>query len=315
VPRDRVRVRLPRPGSATEDRLFGALGTTVRVVVIAPDAVARADRVEDLLRDYDRRLSRFRADSELSALNAARTDVVRASPLLLDAVAAAMWAVARSGGLVDPTLLPELERAGYTESRTPTGGRVAGGVPLPEGPGTPAAPHPGRRWRQIGVLREAGVVHRPAGLRLDLGGSGKGHVADLAAAELEGAERWVVDCGGDLRVGCTAPQEVHVAHPLENAIAARLTLTAGAVATSAIHARAWLAADGTPRHHIIDPATGEPAWTGIVASTALAPSVLEAETLAKTALLSGPETARRLLAMRGGLIVSRDGEVERIGLG
>lgn len=299
--------------SVTEDRLFGSLGTTVRVAVIAPDAVSRADRVEELVRDYDRRLSRFRP-APSSALNAATTSAVRASPLLIDAVAAAMWAVARSGGLVDPTLLPELERAGYTESRKPTGGRAAEGVPLPDGPVRPAAPHPDQRWRQIGIVREAGVVHRPAGLRLDLGGSGKGHVADLAAAELEGAQRWIIDCGGDLRVGGTAPQVVHVAHPLEDAIAARLTLTAGAVATSAIHARAWLAADGTPRHHIIDPATGEPAWTGILAATALAPMVLEAETLAKTALLSGPETARRLLAMRGGLIVHRDGEVELINL-
>ena len=300
--------------SVTEDRLFAALGTRVRVVVIAPDAVARADRVEALVRDYDRRLSRFRADSELSALNAASTDVVRVSPLLLDAVAAALWAVARSGGLVDPTLLPELERAGYTDSRKPTGGRAAGGVPLPEGPGEPARPHPDQRWRRIGIVRDAGMVHRPAGLRLDLGGSGKGHVADLAAAELEGAQHWAIDCGGDLRVGGHRPQEVHVAHPLEETIAARLTRTTGAVATSAIHARAWLAADGTPRHHILDPSTGEPAWTGIVAATALAPTVLEAETLAKTALLSGPETARRLLVPRGGLIVDRDGEVEAINL-
>ena len=157
------------------------------------------------------------------------------------------------------------------------------------------------------------MVHRPAGLRLDLGGSGKGHVADLAAAELEGAAHWVIDCGGDLRVGGDRPQEVHVAHPFEETIAARLTLTAGAVATSAIHARAWVAPDGTPRHHILDPSTGEPAWTGIVAATALAPTVLEAETLAKRRSSAAPTKPAASSRCAEASSSTADGAVEPIG--
>ncbi len=52
--------------------------------------------------------------------------------------------------------------------------------------------------------------------------------------------------------------------------------------------RLWRAPDGTPRHHLLDPSTLEPAWTGIVGATALAPTAVEAEALAKAALLSGP---------------------------
>ena len=47
--------------------------------------------------------------------------------------------------------------------------------------------------------------------------------------------------------------------------------------------------------------------------TALAPTTLEAETLCKTALLSGPAGARRVLARGGGVAIHADGAIEPIG--
>ncbi|HZE05287.1 MAG TPA: FAD:protein FMN transferase, partial [Solirubrobacteraceae bacterium] len=66
-------------------------------------------------------------------------------------------------------------------------------------------------------------------------------------------------------------------------------------------------------HHLIDPFTGSPAWTGLIAATALARTALEAEALAKSALLSGPARARALLrAYGGGVLVHDDGAVEPV---
>ena len=93
-----------------------------------------------------------------------------------------------------------------------------------------------------------------------------------------------------------------------------LRVTDGAVATSGLDRRVWRRPDGAYAHHLLDPATGEPAWTGLISATALAPTALEAEALAKAALLSGPERARRVLAAGGGVLVHDDGRVERIGL-
>ena len=84
------------------------------------------------------------------------------------------------------------------------------------------------------------------------------------------------------------------------------------IATSGIDTRLWETPAGYA-HHLLDPSTGEPAWTGLVGTTALAPTALEAETLAKAALLSGPDGARRLLAPKGGLLVLESGEVELAG--
>ena len=69
-----------------------------------------------------------------------------------------------------------------------------------------------------------------------------------------------------------------MAHPLEQEPVARLRIADGAVATSSIVRRAWRTAEGRTAHHLLDPATGEPVRTGLVAVTALAPTALEAET-------------------------------------
>jgi thiamine biosynthesis lipoprotein len=63
-------------------------------------------------------------------------------------------------------------------------------------------------------------------------------------------------------------------------------------------------------HHLLDPATGRPAWTGLVAATAVGRTAVAAETLAKSALLAGPSAGRRLLSKAGGLLVRDSGEIE-----
>ena len=169
-----------------------------------------------------------------------------------------------SGGLVDPTLLGALRRAGYSESRAhirpPSLSRGLGSAP----PRRPARPDPAARWRAVVVDDRAGAIRRTPGLELDLGGSVKGWAADLLAARLELYGRCAVDCGGDLRVaaGSGAPWEVRVRHPLTGAVAHTLRVRAGGVATSGIDARLWEREDGDFAHHLIDPATGVPAWTG-----------------------------------------------------
>jgi thiamine biosynthesis lipoprotein len=224
-----------------------------------------------------------------------------------------------TGGLVDPTLLGALRRAGYAESRARTKPiplvRALAAAPSRR----PARPDPAASWRAVVVDDRAGVVRRPPGLELDLGGSIKGWAADLLAQQLAHHGRCAVDCGGDLRVMAGhgrrrgAPWEVRVRHPLTGALAHTLYVRAGGVATSGIDTRLWERGDGEPAHHLIDPFTGDPAWTGLIAATALAPTALEAEALAKAALLSGPAAGRRLLrAHNGGVLIDDEGAVEAV---
>ncbi|MBK5231284.1 MAG: FAD:protein FMN transferase, partial [Thermoleophilia bacterium] len=128
--------------------------------------------------------------------------------------------------------------------------------------------------------------------------------------------RFVVDCGGDIRVGAlpahAAPYEIDVETEQIGPGQLTLTMHSGAVATSGIGSRLWRRDDGDYAHHVIDPATGRSAWTGLTSVTAIAPTALEAETIAKTALLMGPEGSRQVLAVGGGATVDYDGKVEVI---
>jgi thiamine biosynthesis lipoprotein len=153
-------------------------------------------------------------------------------------------------------------------------------------------------------------IRRPPGVRLDLGGSAKGFAADRAAASLAGQGTFAVDAGGDIVLGGASgtPRRVTVAHPLEKRPALEFDLAGGAVATSGLGTRIWRTGSGYA-HHLLDPATGRPAWTGVVQATAVASTGVEAETLAKTALLLGPERGMRVLEPGGGSLVLDDGQV------
>lgn len=301
------------------EHTFPMFGTDVRLLVSSamPSELARelvARRVQSRLEAIHRALTRFEPASELNLLNGHAGEWVRVSGTLLDAIRAALYAADLSDGLVDPTLLRALERAGYASSR-------AGRAPAPlaralaHAPArAPAQPHPAANWRRVQIDEDRQAVRLPPGMRLDLGGSAKGMAVDLAAGMLRSSPAFAVDAGGDIRIGGTqgAPRTVEIAQPLNDRPALRITVSAGAVATSGLRTRVWATDDGFA-HHLIDPARGTPAWTGVIQATALAPSALEAETLAKLALLRGPLAGRAALERYGGALILDTGRVIVVG--
>jgi thiamine biosynthesis lipoprotein len=293
--------------SSELDYTFRAMGSDIRLLIgrsLAPGAsepLAGADRERDFVLGFGRRLSRFRPESELSALNRDPRRVVPASGLLRAAVAAGVWAAQRSGGLVDPTLVRELESAGYAASREGTEpaslADAVAGAPARR----PAQPRKQARWREVTVDDGAATITRPPGTLIDTGGTGKGLCADAVAQRLAGYSRYLVDCGGDIAVGGVGaqvePYEIGVEHPLSGTTIGWIALARGGVATSGLNVNIWRDRRGGYAHHLLDPSSGRPAWTGLLAATAVSPAgALEAETLSKMALLLGPEGARDMLS-------------------
>jgi FAD:protein FMN transferase len=301
--------------STEHEHSFDLFGTRVRVLVGSTSLSSRdvrlgALRVQARLQAMHRALTRFEHDSELSRLNARTGEEVPVSATLLRAVQAALWAARISDGLVDPTVLGDLERAGYGISRAGTTPAALAEAIAAAPPRLAASPRRPAAWATIQVDAQRRTIRLPRDLRIDLGGTAKGLAVDLAADLLADHATYAVDAGGDIRIGGTepAPRAVRIAHPLKDEIAHSFTVTTGAVATSGLRTRVWRSG-GAFAHHLIDPAHGTPAWTGVIQATALAPTALEAETLAKTALLSGPQTGRCLLERHGGALILDGGEL------
>ena len=305
------------------DYTFPAMGSDVRLLIgerlvaSAPPPLEAADHERAFVWEFSDRLSRFRPDSDLSALNRNPRASVLAAPLLRAAVRAGVWAAQRSGGLVDQTLVRALERCGYDHSLDGVEPASLQEALAQAPPRRSARPDPAARWQRVTVDDQAGTITRPPGVMIDTGGTGKGLCADAVAIRLAGYTRFVVDCGGDIAVGGVGaqlrPYEIDIEHPLTRRSIGSIKVARGGIATSGLNVRLWRREDGGYAHHLLDPSSRSPVWSGLIGATALGGSALEAETLTKMALLLGPEGARRVLAKRGGVVVHDNGEVEAIG--
>jgi len=164
---------------------FPAMGTRVSVL----SAAGRSDALpltRALFEEWESRLSRFQAGSELSRLNAGAGTPVVVSDLLAEVVATALSAAEASDGVYDPTLLPQLAALGYERSFE---------LMESDQPAAAVASQPGGAWRGIRLDRQARIVELPVGAALDLGGIGKGLAVDsaielLAAAGHRMAAAW-----------------------------------------------------------------------------------------------------------------------------
>ena len=291
------------------------MGTTVHLVGVGNDVEALLETAEARIVQLEAQWSRFRPASELSRLNDRAGERVQLTPETYDLVAAAVDGWQRTGGLFDPTLLTEVEQAGYDRSfdELPATRASEGGTPIP-------AAHSG--CAGIALDPDTTSVVLPAGLRLDLGGIAKGYAADLVVTDLAatGLEGACANLGGDVRVWGRAPDDadawtVDIQDPTDAATPlARLAIDDGAIVTSTRLRRRWLV-DGVEQHHLIDPRTGRPAFTGWAQVSVITATATEAEVLAKALFLAGPEGGADLLAEHAAraVLVADDGHVETLG--
>jgi FAD:protein FMN transferase len=297
-------------GQAEVAERFDCFGSSCAVVVTGSAAQESAADAASLARrrleGWHERFSRFTAGSELSRLNDDPRWEVPTSLLMARFAQAVHVAGSLSDGLVDATLVDQIETAGYvSELSDPVPLATALELAPTRKPGGGArSPH----WAHIEVDLATLSVTRPPGVKLDSGGLAKGLFADVLAESLAAHPRFAINCGGDLAIGGAegVTRPIKVESPFDGRTLHTFNLQRVGVATSGIGKRSWIDEHGRPAHHLLDPATGTPAFTGIVQVTALAPSALIAEIHAKAAILSGPEGAAAWLP-RGGVIVFDDG--------
>jgi FAD:protein FMN transferase len=288
---------------------FGVFGTTAVLLVAKTDALGPARALADReLAAVDRACSRFRADSELSRLNAAGGAAVTVSALFADLIEAALLAAQLTDGDVDPTCGQALSSLGYDRDFA----EVRLGTPALT---SPAKPVPG--WQLIEFDAGTRRVRLPAGVQLDLGATAKARAADRCAALISTRLGCgvLVSLGGDAAVAGPTPADCWRVHVTDDHAAGpdvpgqTVTIVEGGLATSSTTVRAWTAG-GQAVHHIIDPATGRPAQSCWRTVTVAAGTCLDAN-MASTAAIIRSEAAPGWLEAAGlpARLVGPDGRV------
>jgi thiamine biosynthesis lipoprotein len=287
---------------------FRAMGCRMSAALDGPEGKA-ARKLEDLpawFEGWERCLSRFREDSELSELNRSAGSPVQVSHTLWEVFLASLDAYQASSGLATPAVLETLVSAGYDRSWEMivlAGGGPAGSLPQP----VPAL-------EEVDWDTLSRTICLPAGVRLDFGGIAKGWAAQEAMLRLQSWGPALVDAGGDIAIsGLQAggqPWPVGVVDPFQpEADLELLRLGRCGVATSGRDFHRWRR-EGAWQHHLIDPRTGRPAESDVLSATVVAPTAPEAEMAAKTVLILGSQAGLGWLEARpafAGLLVLENG--------
>jgi len=132
------------------------------------------------------------------------------------------------------------------------------------------------------------------GMKLDIGGIGKGYCVDLGVEHLlkEGIISGIVEAGGDLRTfGKPDDSEswrIGIRHPRNlSEFYGVLEIAECAVATSGDYQQ-YFEEEGVRYHHILDPKTGRPS-NKCVSATIAAATCMDADAAATAVFVMGPE--------------------------
>lgn len=252
---------------------FEAIGTGWEIESVRGLTASERTAVGDIIDRFDREWSRFREDSQITAL--ARTGgTVPAPPDAVAMLDAYRELAAATAGAVNPLVGESLSALGYDAAYS-----LSAGAPQ-------AAP---ADWQEVLRWSDSRVtLTRPA--IIDVGALGKGRLVDLVLQALSGVPGdLVVDAGGDLAVR-GAEVRVGLEHPYDPARAIGVVAVRDrALCASAVNRRAW----GDGLHHVLDARTGVPVRTW-AATWAIADDAMTADAAA-TALFfdGGPELAAR----------------------
>ncbi len=277
--------------AAEVSRARYTMGTLLNVTLTGGPAEAlqrAADSALDEVDQWDRSLSTYKPESDISRVNRSAPDEVSVSSKTIEATRAALDWARRTGGAFDPTIGPLMVLWGFRggPGRIPGRDELARVLPLVN--------HGSVRVTDGGIALGKGMA-------LDFGGIGKGWALDRALEMIQSggaADSAVLNFGGQIVFWSRAPREWPSAvRDAQGAVTPGFGVDGnGSLATSAQSENFITATD--PKDpvkkyphkygHIIDPRTGWPAER-VESVTVWAPSATEADVLSTALFVMGPE--------------------------
>ena len=281
----------PRACADWMERTEAIMGTRCYVQLWADDpdkGNAAIDAVMAELRRIDDLMSHYKPESQLSQINQYGNErAVQVDKELFDLIKLSTHFSEITEGAFDITYASVGYLYNYPQHIHPTEAQIRAALPAVN-------------WRNM-ILDEAHHTVRfgHPGMRIDLGGIGKGYAVDrgIGILKARGVQRALVTAGGDSRIigdRMGRPWLVAIRHPDNpSKVVTRIPLSDSAVSTSGDYER-YFDEDGVRYHHIIDPHTGRSA-SKVRSATVLAPTATQTDGMSKTAFVLGPEKALEII--------------------
>jgi len=286
----------------------GIMGTRIVVELWADDAAAANKAIDAVMAEMmtiDRDMSTYKPESEVSRVNRdAATAPMVISPALFGLLSTALEFSRITGGAFDITYASVGFMYDFHSHKKPTDAEIQSALPAVN-------------YHHV-VLdpQNSTVFFTQPGVRIDLGGIGKGYAVDRGIEILKslGVDHALVTAGGDSRIigdRFGKPWIVGIRHPDDkNRVIAKIPLVDTAMSTSGDYER-YFDEDGVRYHHIIDPRTGKSA-SKVRSATILASTATRTDGLSKTAFVLGADEAMKIynaLDDVDAILVTPDGRV------
>ena len=277
-------VLLLLPGCAQaqpEQSVFFAMDTMMSVRLYQGGDAALLDEAQQFVEDLEALVSVTDPDSEIYALN--ETGAAELSPEAAELLAGALELCQRTGGALDISIYPVLRAWGFTTGAYTVPGEdvLAGLLPLVD---------------HARIDLDGTMATLPQGMEIDLGSVAKGYTGDALCALLEqrGVGSALLDLGGNIQAVGTKPDgspwRVAIRDPAGEGELGVITVSGQAVVTSGGYER-YFERDGVRYWHILAPATGAPARSGLSSVTVVGDSGLLCDGLSTALFVMGLEDA------------------------
>lgn len=282
-----------------------AMDTYITMTAYGRDAETALSKAEDKLTELEHLWSVTDPDSDIYAVNHADAQPVSVSEETASLLSFALQMAEETDGALEPTIYPVLTAWGFTteENRVPPDAEIT------------------ELLKNVDYERiwlEDTMVQLDSGMMLDLGSVGKGYAGDLAAQVLKdnGITSALLDLGGNIQaVGTKAdgsPWRLGLRDPFSDGMLGVLEISNQAVVTSGAYERYFIGEDGTRYGHIIDPATGYPAESGLASATVIAEEGRLCDALSTSLYVMGVDRAIDYWRQHQNfemILIAEDGEI------
>jgi len=267
------------------------MGTAIRVELWSEDKTAGEAAIAAVMAEMhriDRQMSPYKPESELSWINReAAEHPVPISQEMFEILSRSIKFSELSGGAFDITFSSVGYLYDYRRHIKPSDKEIEQALP-------------GINFRHILLdAQNRTVKFARRGVRIDLGGIGKGHAVDngISLLKKHGITQAIITAGGDSRVlgdKGGRPWMVGIRDPRrKDNMVAVIPLINSAISTSGDYER-YFEADGVRYHHILNPKTGRSA-TGVHSVSVIGPDATTTDGLTKPVFILGPEKGLRLI--------------------